>query len=275
MKLPVVECMTPAEYLALKRELHAVSYSTLKDFAPNPWRYRRGIPPRESKALSAGTLLDTLLLSPETALDRYVVSPYDAYRSNEAKAWRDDVIASGKEPIKQADYDAARELVCRQSGALKDYTQAPLEGAKRHVGVFVTFPGTQQVVACHLDIVPTLDGDYGGWLFDVKSTSTIDPEKYGKFEISRWRYHWQAALYRDVYNAATGEQRMRFGHIVIESEPPHENGIIELDESFLDRGRNGYSAALSRYIECQRENKWPSPYDNGPVLAVAPAWLEE
>src|SRR5262245_27966982 len=46
-------------------------------------------------------------LVPRLALDKgddYAISPFDEYRSKEARAWRDETEAAGLIPVKQADF---------------------------------------------------------------------------------------------------------------------------------------------------------------------------
>ena len=44
---------------------------------------------RATRAMEAGTVMHTVLLEGEKIWDRVVISPYDEFRTKEAKAWRD------------------------------------------------------------------------------------------------------------------------------------------------------------------------------------------
>lgn len=96
-------------------------------------------------------------------------------------------------------------------------------------------------------------------IIDFKTGKSANPIGWAR-EVNSRGYDVQAALNLDVYNAATGEERFEFRHIVQESFPPFESAKILLSTEFVDMGRHKYLKSLRMYAECLKTNVWPG-YD--------------
>ena len=85
-------------------------------------------------------------------------------------------------------------------------------------------------------------------------------------------YHWQAALYLDLWNAASGENRDRFMICFIEVTEPYETAWIEVSRGLIDDGRAGYMNALAKWQSCVAIDVWPRQHE-GITLIEKPAYL--
>jgi hypothetical protein len=85
-------------------------------------------------------------------------------------------------------------------------------------------------------------------------------------------YHWQAALYLDLWNAATGEKRNRFVFCFIEVTEPYESAWVEVSPALIEAGRAGYMNALAKWQSCVAIDVWPRQHE-GITLIEKPAYL--
>lgn len=241
-----------------------VSKSMLWAFHQSPYKWRHGKSKPATDAMAFGTLAHALLLDPKSFDDQFVVSPYDSFRTNEAKAWKADRIAEGKTIVDESDIDRAAELVT----VIQDDPQFfGLGDIECEVAVFGAI-GTTEVKGM-IDIVPL----NGNCLVDLKTTSAITSlQNIQRLIVSRG-YHWQAALYLDLYNAATGENRTDFLFLFVEVEQPFEYAWVKLSEELIAKGREGYMNAIALWQDCVAKNHWPKAID-GLQTVEAPKWIE-
>lgn len=111
-----------------------------------------------------------------------------------------------------------------------------------------------------VDIAPRAESEFALCLADLKTTRSA-----AVLPWQRWcyqaRYHWQAALYIALWNAATGEERNTFCFIVQENFAPWQTGKRMLSQDFLTLGTAEYRAALANYCQCLKHDRWPG-YDD-------------
>lgn len=114
-----------------------------------------------------------------------------------------------------------------------------------------------------LDFVPDeKHHDFGKSLGDLKTARSAFPKTWND-EVYKRDYHTQAALYLDVYVAATGEDRQDFRHVISENEFPYEPARRWIESDMMEHGRAKYRMALQKYCECLNSNVWPSWDDEG------------
>jgi len=125
-----------------------------------------------------------------------------------------------------------------------------------------------QKVKGQIDVVPK-----GDVLVDLKTTAAIPERDAIPGMILQRGHHWQAAMYLDLYNAATGESRDKFDLLFIETEAPHETAWVRLSEKMIAAGREEYKVALDRWQSCVSSNYWPKRIDQR-YVADLPAWYK-
>ena len=115
------------------RSRDGVSQSALKEFSRSPAHfYHRITHPKEATpAMRFGSLVDHLLFGSQF---RWVESPYDDFRSKEAKAWRETMEAANTAVFKPDDVAGARALIA--SVQRRATTKTLLGSGRAQVAVF-------------------------------------------------------------------------------------------------------------------------------------------
>lgn len=264
---------------------YVMSRSDLMEFAWCPSRWRAGYSDPGGKATEWGTLMDGLLLDAEHFDERFAVTPkfYPAdgkkgeeptmklwtFQANYCKAWREE--QKDKEIVKWDDFDEARKAMA----VLRDDSDvvAILAGAARQVMVTGEYRDKETKIVVPvkglIDVVPNIAGEFGRLLLDVKTCASAGHRPWVK-AVNDNHYHVQAAMYLDLYCAATGEDRNTFAHLLQENYAPWQLGKRFLSEDFIQIGRMKYTEALERYARCLKENVWPGyeRYDG----EIMPGW---
>jgi hypothetical protein len=250
---------------ATPRNLTApVSKSLLWDFNESPYKWRHSSGKEVTKAMDLGTLIHSAILEPETALtDIAAVSPFPDFRTKAAQEWRDDQREMGRMIATDADIRTASG--CEQVFS-EDYAQRFGVGYKSEVAVFAEIGATQ--IKGMIDLVP----DSLDLLVDLKTTARIGSLREITNTIISRGYHWQAALYLDLWNAASGENRNRFVFCFIEVTEPYETAWVEVSRELIEAGRAGYMNALAKWQSCIAIDVWPRQHE-GITLIEKPAYL--
>lgn len=108
----------------------------------------------------------------------------------------------------------------------------------------------------------------GTLIVDLKTTRTDASPKSCAFEVAKWGYHRQAAFYQDAAQAMFGE-RPPFVFIFVAKEAPYRVETFELEEEFLEIGREQNARGLERYAECKRTGQW-KPETHGRITKLSP-----
>jgi hypothetical protein len=294
---PITFDADPADYHKIGEKFSrgdprfVMSNGRLSDFAKGQRKWMRGAEQEGTEAMGWGSLVDCITLTPARFGAKYVVCPetYHAegkkksdpgedkpwnWNANYCKEWRAVHEADGKEVVK---VDKISEAWKAQKRLMNDPTICKfLTGAKTQVQILVDYTDPQTgivvPVKCLLDIVPT--GEFSSWLGDLKTTSADTMGKWVR-QLFEYNWHCQAALYCDAYNAATGEKRNIFSHVVSESAPPYEPRNAMLSDEYLQMGRAAYLTRLQYYCWCLSKNYWPGYSNsrlNGGETQVIDGW---
>lgn len=248
----------------------AVSKSTLWKFAKNPhkWFLTKDEPTPPTASMGWGSLVDCCLLQPQELSQCFAVSSFPDFRTKEAQAWRDSQTVPIVTLAQVAEAKKAAELIRSHH-----FAGAMLEGAQTQVSALVEGiedqTGERFKGKCRIDIVPDASGAFGDWLVDLKTTQSLS--KLGA-TIADFGYHAQAAWYLDMFNAASGETRNRWGFIFQESEAPYEIAVVELDPESIAKGREWYLAALAKWCHSQKTGHFPNPWDDEIRVVSLPKW---
>lgn len=269
----------------------------LHELLRNAQRWQRGYVSPPSTAMEFGSLLDCVLLSPKQFFTRYALLPPDAPKkptkshrnakkpsedSLKAIAWWDSFLASNPGEIIDQDKNAAAHAAAnrlKEDPIIADL----LESSSKQLMIVAEWhdqpTGLMVPVKCLIDIVPRAEHPtFGNALFDLKTTSNASARSFGS-DAMKYRYDVQAALYLDLFNAATNQKRSDFGHVIVESYHPYEFRTPPplLSQRFLDFGRLSYQRAFGIYCQALKTGVWPS-YDkrNGqwPITDCADWFLD-
>lgn len=243
-----------------------VSRSDLVEIADCPHRWIAGFNETNTKATLWGSLIDALLIGAECGIavapENYEASdgklkPWN-WNASQCKQW--GAMNHGRLIVKPDTLKQAEIAVKR----IRDdaIIAKVINSADNQVWVEANYRYSDKIVIPVkglIDIVPR-EECFTSALADLKTTQSANPRQYGR-AIYNYSYHVQAAMYLDLWNAATNEGRNIFLHIIQESAAPYELGRRMLDSNFLQLGRAKYQAALELYGKCLESNIWPS-YDD-------------
>jgi hypothetical protein len=265
-----------------------VSKSMLTDFVPNPaaWLLK---PVREyTKAMKFGNLVDCLALTPNEFENEYTIlpshypceptkkdprteKPWNA-NSNYCKDFEAGVELEGKQAVKESDYQQALQALTMLM-AFKPYSEM-MEESSTQVAMFgeIVEEGSTTLAKAMIDIVPN-KGKWKRSLVDMKTTAEMSEHHFAK-TVAKFGYHRQAALYLDLWNALSGENRDTFYIVWVHSKAPYEVAMRPISASAIAEGRRWYRSALRLWNECVSTGVFPSPWDDITTPIDLPAFVE-
>jgi hypothetical protein len=107
---------------------------------------------------------------------------------------------------------------------------------------------------------------------DLKTTARLANAEGFARVVAEHGYDVQQEFYERVYTQATGQERIPFVFIVVETEAPHLVGVHSLDVVWAQMGAAKVQRALETYAECTTSGVWPG-YDTDVQLLSPPNWL--
>ena len=191
------------------------------------------------------------------------------WRTKVAKEEKAAAYAAGKTPIKIADMhrvEAMAEAAKKQFGQHRELRDIQALEPFREASIFWREAGV--ICRCRPDFFLTEPPA----IIHYKTTGTnLNPYTLSKYAAS---LGWEliAAHYAAGVKALTGKDPQQF-FAVQETTPPYLVLVAQLDDAFLDLGRQRRQRALNIWTWCLRENKWPA-WPNGTVVLEAPPWHE-
>lgn len=192
-----------------------------------------GIISKDTASMNAGKAIHALISEAYGGKkEKIAISPYDSYRTKEAREWRDshpdDVII-----LKQED----AELYINIAKRVKEHPEVKkiLEGAKIEPEKTITKEVNGFTVKGIIDIIATKDKVVD--VIDWKFVSSQVFDDFGKKAL--WQhYDLQASVYDFLLDAT------HTYFVVIENEAPHRIKVWHCDMSFLESGAEKFDKAF-------------------------------
>lgn len=185
----------------------------------------------------------------------WVEIPADMLASNgtastkAAKEFIEAARASGQTPIKADEGHAVLDISAKVRLRLETMG-IELRPERSEMAAFAEIDGVW--CRCLVDNAPA---NARAPLYDLKTTTDANPDKIAR-AIMDYGYDVQAQHYREVWRAATGEDRP-FRFIFVEKDPPYEVCVIELTGADLDMAQRRISRARAIFRDCLSANDWP------------------
>ena len=258
-----------------------VSKSMLTKFMPDPKWWKATPPTPYTKAMKFGNLVDCLALTPSEFENEYVIAPKNYpceptkkdprtekpwnMSANFCKDWAE---SQTKDIVNQADYLESMQAV-NNLKSFPAYIEL-MDRADTQVALFGELEGVK--VKSLLDILPRCER-FSNALADMKTTAEMSEQHFAR-TVARFGYHRQAALYLDLYNAITGENRDKFYIVWVNSKAPFQCAMRPLSPSAISEGRRWYKSALRQWKQCITTDVWPSPWDDTETPTDLPAFVE-
>ena len=190
-----------------------------------------------------GSAVHSLCFEGELSKDWYAFSPFDSFRTNDAKAWRNRMVNGGKYVMTEKD----RDLIYAIRDALVE------EPAIQHV-----FDKDGEIETSLI----SLDAETGLWkkarpdvvpvnpiLTDLKVVSDAS-RRAVEFSVLDYNYHMQLGLAAEVMEDVLGIKTEEYWLILVEKEPPHCVAFAEIDPDLIAWGRVLNRAAMRRFADC-------------------------
>lgn len=214
---------------------------------------------RKSEEMGFGTIVHKLALGKGAMFE---ISPFDDYRTKDARQWRDDCIAMGHVPIKADKFADARKM----ADIIQERIKRALDGAlyETEVPFFwkdgdVWFSGMMDVWCAELNTV-----------IDPKTTGNV--HQFDR-EITKFGYHIQSALYRrgldHIFPDNAG--RHKFKILPIATEAPYVSRLISISEAWRAGAESDIAHAVRIFAECERTGFWPGYPDEETM--DEPSWM--
>lgn len=293
-KNPVAQTVTPSadeskyhslgEFAERGDPARVMSRSQLAIFDECPREWMDGATVERTKAMEWGTLMDARITNP-AMLEKFRPAPATYWAEPKKitddpieKPWNMNATAckdwwaiqerDGLIPVKSEIWEASKlatVALCRDkiAGAFVASCQFQVQVLCEWVDEIT---GIAVPLKCLVDLVPQWRADgaeaYPGkklFLGDFKTANDLSAHGWQRTVFDQ-DYHVQAALYLDAWNAATGENRNTFVHILQRSTAPFQTARRMLDEDFIELGRLTYQQQLRRYCQCLATGVWPD-YD--------------
>jgi hypothetical protein len=252
---------------------YSMSRSELVEFASCPAKYILGPQADDSTpATDWGSMIDCLLTSPDKFDELFAVTPetYPDTKTGEpkpwtgaanfCKAWKEE---QGDKKIIKAALRADADLAVKAIQENPDVSEL-IKVSRKQVFVigFWKDPATKLEIPVRIliDLVPPADHPtMGKWLADFKTARNGDPAIWARV-VDDNGYDIQAALYSDIYCAATKEDRTDWVYAVQENIAPFHvvKPMPAMTAEFMQWGRVKYQSALTYYCQCLSKNDWPS-----------------
>ena len=234
----------------------AVRRSALWEIRKSPLHYKYVVthPEEPTEALRFGIAAHKYILEPRTFWDEYVEVPKIDRRTKAGKEAYAELIASGKEPISEADMDAIRAM---NEAIRSNPTAAALINGAHEVTFQWTEAETGEPCKCRVDCLTEYDGV--PYIVDYKTTTSCED---GAFERAcrMYGYKLQAAMYTDGVFASELEKRW-FVFVAQEKKPPYAVRVYFCDDGFVEEGMETFQKLIGIYHKCRVNNYWPG-YEN-------------
>ena len=209
-----------------------------------------------------GTAVHTYFLEPEKFDDEIFVMPEEKRRS---KGTTEDVLASGKAPIKKAFFDEILEMEKSLESGFYERASGRLRAPDNFTEMsgFLVDPGTGIKIKARPDFISS-----DGIIFDLKTHGDIKP--FFSAAIDK-HYDMQAALALRIVSACTGVEHTQIGYIVVSKTPVYEWEVYIATPEYVESGVDKLDRALELLEKCRENNEWPGIKDEYRPLEL-PQW---
>lgn len=216
-----------------------ISCSMLKAFAKSPFAWRWGPEKTVTASMRTGSLFDYALTEPEMLEEHCAVSPFESFRTKEAKAWKE--ANAHKLLVTEAQLAHAKLAANR----VRDHEIAGpiVETAETQVAVVGDIGGIP--AKCLLDLVPC-ETAWEETLWDYKTISGLDDESIRR-TIGQFLYHWQGAFYRTLWNKVSPDRHCEGFGFIFQDRDTLEVRCVRLTDNAIAEGSMSVGAALKMF----------------------------
>lgn len=212
---------------------------------------------------SVGKAAHTLLLGEGGFAKQYSVRPdtWADYKTNAAKAWREQVIAAGKTPLIPKDIEAIEGMAASMSadpiirgGLFNGLAELSLIWKDEETGVWLKARPD------------TIQAD-GAMLVDLKTIEEASDKKC-YWSVRDYAYHAQLALGCMGMKALLNRDITMCVLVFIEKAAPYLPNVKTIHQDTIGAGAQMISDGIIRFAQCLEANEWPGYPDSGNTLTL-------
>ena len=240
-----------------------ISKSGLDAINRSPAHFKYSAQREPTRAMEIGTAIHTAILEPERFEAEYVLLKHVTDRRQ--SEYKDAVKERGSERVlvsTEAVKVAAMQESIYSNQAAKDLLNKP---GKSELSFFAKDPQSGVLCKCRFDYLC-----FDKTAIDIKKTQDAQADAFSK-SVANYRYHVQAAFYKDVFFWATGLPLGAFIFLAVEEESPNYSKPWILTPESESIGRIEYQANLVTYANCFKADNWPTPSGEIEELSL-PSW---
>lgn len=226
-----------------------------------------------SDAVNLGSIVHDKVLLGNAGKAPFEVVPFDSFKSKDAQAVRDDLIARGIIPLAQNEktesllksIDVMENRLHEQLAEHLDYPNLMADGAGEQSGFYFD----EKLGIWKRARFDWLDNHYSDIVWDYKTTS-LTAGKWINQELWKEKYI-QCPHYTDVLSGVR-QTPCKFGFILQRTVEPFLVEIVVIDESYIQEVRGRYDLAQRKFTNCLKTGVWngASRYT---IHACPPPWI--
>lgn len=223
---------------------------------------------KTNKAMDLGSVVHELILGVGGGI---AVAPFDSWRTNDSKAFREDAEAQGKTPILQAHFEDA---VASAAGIRKQLAERGLgnvfaKGINEATILFNDNGTLCRTRIDNLDLEPDL---HRACIWDLKTCEDAGLEAIER-KIGSMGYALQASFNRRGVELLYPDMRGRIEFVLVFAEinPPYAVQPVRLSGAWREIGDAQYRKALAIWSRCLAEDRWPA-YEGEIPFAEPRSW---
>lgn len=204
----------------------------------------------ETRSMSIGQALHTMVLEPHTFDDRFLVLPQCDRRTKAGKEVYEDAIkhAGTKSLLNHDDYESAKQM------AENIRTHRMFEKLYGVGNIEDSLIWKDKDTNVLLRSRPDYYNDF--LIVDIKTTKDASPHSFAN-SMATYGYHRQAALACDALTELTGVTYDTVIQFVVENTAPYLVAAYLISQDAISLGRKQYKEGAAIYSDCMKSNVWP------------------
>ena len=228
----------------------------------NPKRFEKP----QSKVFAFGRASHALVLGEPEFNSKFIISPFDSFRTKESQLWRDE---QTREIVRAEEMDVINQMVAAQKQSaecMRAFTEGMPEKSliwqDKETGVWLK---------SRPDWLPSKPAER--FTTEYKTAESIKPRKLNN-AVFDYGYEMQAALTVDAIEIVLGVKPLGIAHVVQEKSPPYLVDCRLFTDEQISFGRMQVRKALRIFAKCIETDVWPG-YTTEASYFETPFWVSK
>ena len=221
-----------------------------------------------TEAMKTGTLVHAILAGSQ---EEIAISPYEDFRKADARAWRDEMTASGRVVVTAPAYEEAVVIAGHiRKRAADGIDNGPFSPHAKHEVTAIWMEGD---APCRARYDVWVEDEFTIDIYDWKSTKDISDRGIDK-AIASYRYDIQEAFYRRGAESLRPKKRVSFIFVFFETCAPYTVRRVVISAEYLAQARKDVSEGIDKWKACTQSGEYPvTPPDT--LTVEIPHYLSE